>query len=129
DQLFDQTRQIFAHQRLTAGDPQLIDAQTGGHADEPLDLFEGQDLMPVDKLDVVLRHAVEAPDITPVRDADPQVVVRAAERVDERRGCHRMASIRSIGSKARRMMSAGSSTRGSRFTRQSRSFSSVLSFM
>src|SRR5882724_11123307 len=40
-----------------------------------------------------------------------------------------ISSMRSIGSRARRMMSAGSSMRGARFAMQSRNFSSVFIFM
>src|SRR5262249_30878543 len=93
-----------------------------------LDLFEIQDLAALDEFHVCLRHAVKAPDIAAVRDADPQVVVNPAKTIDQH-GSYFTANMRSSGSTARRMMSSGSSTRGSTRSRQSRSLSSVLSFM
>ncbi len=128
DQLLDQPGQILPHQRLAAGDAQLVDPQSGRYSRETLDLLERQNFPAIHKLDIVLRHAIKAADIAAVRHTDAQIVVRASEGVDQGGG-HGKASIRSMGSKARRMISSESSTRGSRFARQSRSFSSVLSFM
>ena len=99
-------------------------------AHEALDLFEVQNLAALHELHARLRHAVEAADVAAIGDADAQVVVHAAEGIDEWSSVHYFtASIRSSGTSARRMTSADSSTRGSRLRRQSRSFSSVFSFM
>ena len=82
-QPLDELWQIGPHQRLAAGQPQLVDAQRGRHADEPLDLLEREDLAPRHEPHVLVRHAIEAADIAAVGDADPQVRVNAAERVDK----------------------------------------------
>ena len=42
--LLDQLGQVAAHQRLAAGQPDLVDAQRRRDPDEPLDLLEGQQL-------------------------------------------------------------------------------------
>ena len=42
-----QPRQVAAHQRLAAGQANLVDAQRGGDADEARDLLEGQQLAAV----------------------------------------------------------------------------------
>ena len=107
----DQHRQIAAHQRFASGDAQLADPQAGGDTSEAFDLFEVQDFRTADKLHVRLGHAVEAADVAAVGDADAQIVVEAAEGIDEH-AAYFTASIRSSGSSARRMMSSASSTRG-----------------
>ena len=129
-QAADQHGQVAAHEGLAAGDAQLADSQAHGDAHEALDLFEIQNLAALHELHAGFRHAVEAADIAAVGDADAQVVVNAAEGIDEWSGVHHFtASMRSSGARARCITSADSSTRGSRLRRQSRSFSRVLSFM
>ena len=49
-QLADEYRQVAAHQRLPAGDPQLGDAQPCRHPREAFDLFEIQDLAALHEL-------------------------------------------------------------------------------
>ena len=75
--------QVLAHQRLSAGQPQLVDAQRHTHANNPFDFFKRQQLRAVHEDDVFGRHAVETANITAIGHADPQVVVHAAERIDE----------------------------------------------
>ena len=126
----DQYGQIAADEGFAAGDAELADSQTHGDAHEALDLFESQNLAALHELHAGFRHAVEAADIAAIGDADAQVVVDAAEGIDERCRIHHFtASMRSSGARARCITSADSSTRGSRFRRESRSFSRVLSFM
>ena len=77
--------------RRTSGSPPVTRSlrmpSVDGDADEALDLFEIQDLAARStKCTSVLRHAVEAADVAAVGDADAQVVVNAAEGIDERRG-------------------------------------------
>src|SRR5579863_9151436 len=69
-QFADQLRQILAKQRLSAGETQLAHAQGDRDAHETLDLLEGQQLLARLELHAGLRHAVEAADVTPVRDTD-----------------------------------------------------------
>ncbi len=44
-ELFDQSRQIVPHQRLAAGQANLVDAQPRHDAHEPLDLLEREQLV------------------------------------------------------------------------------------
>ena len=78
----DQPRQVAAHQRLAAGQADLVDAQRRGDPDEAGDLLEGEQLALVQE-DDFLRHAVGAAEVAAVGDADAQVVVDAAEGVDQ----------------------------------------------
>ena len=75
--------QVAAHQRLAAGQPNLVDAERRRDADEVRDLLEGEQLVLRPERDI-LRHAVRAAQIAPVGDGDAQVVVDPAEGVDER---------------------------------------------
>ena len=103
----DQHRQIAPHQRLSAGDPQLADPQPDRDPHEPFDLFEVQNLAALHEMHARLRHAVKAADIAAVGDADAQVVVHAAEGIDQWSSVHYFtASMRSSGTSARRITSA-----------------------
>ena len=82
----DQSVEILPHQRLAAGQSQLVDAQLRDDANESLDLLERENFVARLELHVFVRHAVEAADIAAIGDADPQIGVHAAERVDERPG-------------------------------------------
>ena len=99
DQHPHQPRQVAAHQRLAAGQADLVDAQRRRHADEVGDLLEGEQLGPVHE-DDFLRHAVGAAEVAAIGDADAQVVVDAAEGIDEWRVANgewrvgRIASVR-----------------------------------
>ena len=81
--------------RRTSGSPPVIRSFSTPSADErrratPLDLLEGQDLVPRQERVVapedLLRHAVGAPEVAPVRDRDPQVAQRPPERVGQAPG-------------------------------------------
>ena len=61
-QPLDQLRQFRPHQRLAAGQPQLVDAQRRHDADEPLDLLERQDFAPRQEPHILIRHAIKHPD-------------------------------------------------------------------
>ncbi len=83
-ELADQPVEAVPHQRLAAGEPQLVDAHRRHDAHEAFDLLEREDLAARLEAHVLGRHAVEAADIAAIGDADPQVRVDAAEGVDER---------------------------------------------
>ena len=83
-QLANQLGEAFADQRLAAGDAQLADAHGDRNLNKMLDFLERQDVLAGLELDPFFGHAIETADVTAVGDADPQVVVQAAEAVDER---------------------------------------------
>ena len=90
-----QARQVAAHQRLAAGQPDLVDPQRRRDPDEARDLLEGEQLGPVQEGDV-LGHAVGAAEVAAVGDADAQVVVDPAEGVDQH-GARRIQGPRDCG--------------------------------
>ena len=61
-------RHVSPEERLTAGEPQLVDAQTGEDIDQRAHLFKGEDVLAGQPDVVFFRHAVRAAEITPVRD-------------------------------------------------------------
>ena len=73
---------MFAKERLSAGKPQFRDSQSGSNANEAGDFLERQKLLAFHEGDL-LRHAINAAEITPVGDADPEVVMLSAEAVEE----------------------------------------------
>src|SRR5439155_18140492 len=85
-ELGDEHLEIAAQGRLAAGEPHLADAQAGEDPHEALDLLEAQDLVARQELvplaEDLLRHAVDAAEVAPVGDRDPQVVERPAEGVE-----------------------------------------------
>ena len=78
----DQPRQVAAHERLAAGQPDLVDAQRHGHAHEAGDLLEGKSSAR-SMNDDFFGHAIGAAQVAAIRHADAQVVVHAAEAIDE----------------------------------------------
>ncbi len=82
DELLDELRQVAAHQRLAAGQPDLVDPHRARRAGEAGDLLEAQQARPRQEFDR-LGHAVDAADIAAVGDADPQVIVDPAKAVDQ----------------------------------------------
>ena len=72
----------FYQHLLAAGKPNLVNAERCGDADEMRDLLEREQLALVKK-DDFLRHAIGAAQVTTVGDADAQVIVHAAEGVNE----------------------------------------------
>src|SRR5262249_31932202 len=63
-----QSRQLAAHERLAAGQANLVDSQSHGHADEADDFLKGKELRPVHERDL-LRHAVGAAQVAAVGNA------------------------------------------------------------
>jgi hypothetical protein len=82
-QSLDQLRQLSPHQRLAAGQSQLVHAQRGGHAHEAFDFLERENLAPRQEPHIFIRHAIEAADIAAIGDADPQVRMNAAQAIDK----------------------------------------------
>ena len=92
-------------QGLAAREPDLLDPEADERAGDPLELLEGQELLPVHEPVVVaedrLRHAVRAAEVAAVGDRDPQVAygptegvervhtqrVRNGHRAESRRAC------------------------------------------
>lgn len=80
----NQNRKALAHQRLTSGQSNFCDTQRYGHPNETLDLLEGEDFRVRHIRHTLFRHTVKTTDIAAVSNADPQIVVDAAESVYER---------------------------------------------
>jgi hypothetical protein len=69
----DELDDAAPHERLAAGDADLVDAELQAGLGEEEHLFEGEDVALVLEL-YVLGHAVLAAEVAPVRDGDAQVV-------------------------------------------------------
>ena len=84
-ELRDQALEVAAHERLAAGDPELLDAERDEDARDARDLLEGEELAPLEEPVVaaedLLRHAVDAAEVAAVGDRDPEVAQRPAEGV------------------------------------------------
>ena len=63
---FDKTGQGLAGERLSAGQPDFIDAQLAQHSAEVYNFFVGKQLFPRRKVDSFLRHAVTTAQIAAV---------------------------------------------------------------
>ena len=83
-QRIDEGRDITPQQRLAARQPDAVHTQADEHTDQPLDLFERQDVFPRQPHVLFLRHAVLTPEIAAVGDGDPQAAQRASENVSGR---------------------------------------------
>src|SRR6185436_15488582 len=79
----DQARHVASHQRLTTRDAEFAHAFGDRDPRDADDLLETQDLA-VRIPDGLFRHAVGAPQVAAIRDRQPEIVVAAAKRVDER---------------------------------------------
>ena len=83
----DQRLEVAAHERLAAGDPQLLDAEAGEGARETLDLLERQQVGAGEEgvvaAEDLLRHAVDAAEVAPVRHGDPEVPHRPPQLVGQ----------------------------------------------
>jgi hypothetical protein len=73
---------VLPHQGLAPGEANLVHAQRGRDADEAGDLLKGQELGAIAE-DDILRHAIGAAQIAAVGDRHAEIVVPAAEGVDE----------------------------------------------
>ena len=82
----DQLVDAAAHERLAAGDAQLLDAHAGERARQALDLLERQQLLAAQELELLaedlLGHAVHAAEVAAVGDRDAQVANRPGELVE-----------------------------------------------
>src|SRR5581483_4156274 len=82
-----QQMQIAAHERLAAGESNLLNAMPCEDPSETRDLLEGQDFRARQELVIraedFLRHAIDAAEITSVRDGNPQVSQGAVKGVGE----------------------------------------------
>src|SRR5690606_15612338 len=67
-----------------AGQPHPLDAEAREHADQAPDLLVREHLGAGQPVEPLGGHAVGAPVVAPVRDADPQVRVPTREAVDPR---------------------------------------------
>ena len=85
----DQVRQVSAEQGLPAREPNLVDAKLGEDLHEPLDLLERQEIRSPEPCVLLLRHAVLAAEVAPVRHRHPEVPERAPEGVAEVRAGRR----------------------------------------
>jgi hypothetical protein len=102
DQLH-QPRQVLAQERLAPRDADLADARLDGEAGNPRQLLEGEQTLPRQPLDVLVRDAVEAAEIAAVGDRDAQVLDAAPEAIlertaQERGGVHDAARVAEAGS-------------------------------
>ena len=71
-------RQIPTDERFPAGEPQFANTGRRRSADHPFDFVKRQDVCPGLAAVRDIRHAIEATNIAPIRDADPQAVVNAS---------------------------------------------------
>ncbi len=79
-----QHAQIVANQRLTARQPDLVDAHLGHDAHEAGDLLEIEQFTPRLEAHVLGGHAVETANVATIRHAHAQIRVHPAKAVDER---------------------------------------------
>ena len=84
-QLGDQLGQIHPQQRLSAGDPQLVDARGDEEGGQARYLLKREDFVLGQKLvglaEDLGRHAVGTPEIAPVGDRDAEVSQGTAKKV------------------------------------------------
>ena len=82
-----QAIQVAPHQRLAAGEADLLHAEADEHAREPRDLLEAEDRLvrqeAVARVEHVARHAVRATEVAAVGDRNAQVAHLAAARVGD----------------------------------------------
>src|SRR5215213_9678735 len=76
-----QRGEIVAQQRLTAGQPNLLDAELGKDASEPVNLLEAENGGARQPDILRLRHAVAAPHVAAVCDGDAEVAEGTAEHI------------------------------------------------
>jgi hypothetical protein len=75
--------QVAPHERLAAGQPDLLDAHGGHHRYEPLDLLEREQLGLGQPRQAFRGHAVAAAEVAAVGDRDAQAADRAAPAVPQ----------------------------------------------
>ncbi len=82
-QLADEPGKVTSHQRFAAGQPQFVNTERYDGPDEAFDFLEAQQFVPVHELYMISGHAIKTADIAAIGHADPQVVMHAAEAVDQ----------------------------------------------
>jgi len=78
----DQDMEVATHERLTAGEADLVDAHSDENPANALQLLEGEKLGAIFPDQPFGGHAVEAAEVAPVGDRDAQIAVLASEFVD-----------------------------------------------
>ena len=86
----DQRHDAPPHQRFAAGEPKLAHAPRDESRAQPVEFLERQQIG-LRQETHVLRHAIDAAEIAPVGDRDPQIGDGAAERIDQRQPIIRAA--------------------------------------
>ncbi len=85
-QLRDEPLQVAPHERLSSRDADLAHAALDEDACDACDLFERQQLAPIEERMVtavrLLGHAVDAAEVAAVGDRDAQIAQRPAEGVE-----------------------------------------------
>src|SRR5512143_721090 len=82
-QVRDEAEDASPHQRFSAGDPDVRDAERHRDGHEPQDLLIGEDLAVRQRLHLRPGLAVHAGEVAPVGHGDPQIVNMAFVRVDK----------------------------------------------
>src|SRR5207245_9163153 len=77
----EQGHDVAPHQRLTAGQAELLDAEPDEGATHAVELFEGQELRFRQK-NHLFRHAIDAAEVATVGDRNSQVGDGSSKRVD-----------------------------------------------
>ncbi len=96
---FDQVGEIPAQEGLSAGEPDLVDSESGQNPDEPRGLLETEEVA-LRKPDVLfLRHAVEAAEVAAVGHRHPEAPQRSVATIGD--GRHR-ASLKRRGERIKR---------------------------
>jgi hypothetical protein len=86
----DQPLHVLAHERLAAGQAQLLDPERDRGPRDALDLLEREQFLAVEEAiagaEDRLRHAVDAAEVAAVGDGDTEVAQRASEPVERHGG-------------------------------------------
>jgi hypothetical protein len=85
----DQVRQVPTEERLPARQPDLVDAELGEDVHQAPDLLEGEEVPSTEPGVLLLRHAVLAAEVAPVRHRHPEAPERASEHVPQVRSRRR----------------------------------------
>src|SRR5688572_8570857 len=79
----DHLHEICPDKRLPAGESYFADAHACEQRYNPVDFFKGEQVLLWHVIDALFRHAVETPQVTPVRDSKPEVIERATVIIEE----------------------------------------------
>jgi len=78
--------QVFPNERLTARQPDFLDAELKKDPSHALDFFKGQNLLPGDPRVFIERHAVRAAEVAPVRYGNSKITHWPLEAIKCRHG-------------------------------------------